>query len=166
MSRYFGYVRVSTKAQEEKELSLPAQQDAVRDFAARKGFEIVQIFEDVESAKEPGRTQFTVMMEALRRDHRIDGIVCHKLDRLSCNLTDFALIDEYIKAGIDFQFVSGNFDRSPAGLLSMGLQGIIAKHFIDNLSEEVKKGLHRRVLVQRRWAFPAPIGYKYQGVEH
>jgi DNA invertase Pin-like site-specific DNA recombinase len=164
-NRYFAYVRVSTKPQEEKDLSLPAQRDAIHDYASRRGLEIVHVYEDVESAREPGRTQFTAMMEVLRKDTRIDGIICHKVDRLLRNFADYALVDEYIQAGVDFPFVTGNYDRSPVGKLGLGVQVLFAKHYIDNLSEEVKKGLHRRVLVEHRWAFPAPLGYMYQGVE-
>ncbi len=160
---YFAYVRVSTD--EQKELSLPAQWAAIREYAVRKGLMIAREFEDIESAKEPGRTAFTEMMESLRKDGRIAAVICHKVDRLTRNLKDFALIDDFIQAGMDFHFVTGNFDRSPAGKLGLGIQALFAKHYLDNLSEEVMKGLNQRMRMQGWWAFMPPLAYRFQGVE-
>jgi site-specific DNA recombinase len=162
--RYFAYVRVST--QEQTDLSLDAQGEAIKQYAARRDLEVVRVYQDVESAKAAGlRPQFTSMLADLRKEPEITGVISHKVDRLLRNFAEFAVVDEYIEAGVDFQFVTGSYDRSPVGKLSFGVQVLFAKHYIDNLSEEVKKGLHQRVLGQRRWAFPPPLGYRYQGVE-
>ena len=49
------YCRVSTKDQEEKGLSLDAQEDLLREYAEENHFQIVKLFRGNESAKAPGR---------------------------------------------------------------------------------------------------------------
>ncbi len=157
--RYFAYARVSSQDQADRDLSIPAQQQAIREYAARKDLLIIREYVDVESAKAPGRKSFTELIEALRTDGRIAGVICHKVDRLVRNFKDYSLIDDFMQAGVDFQFVTGNYDRSPSGMLGLGVQVLFAKHYLDNLSQEVKKGLDQRMLVERKWSFVAPLGY-------
>jgi site-specific DNA recombinase len=45
------YARVSSREQEETGYSLPAQEKLLREYAERKGFEVVRIFSVSESAK-------------------------------------------------------------------------------------------------------------------
>lgn len=99
------------------------------------------------------------MMSRLHKDPRIAGLISHKVDRLLRNFRDYALVDDHMKVGVDFEFVLGNYDNSPVGMLGLGVQVLFAKHYLDNLSQEVKKGLNERMLEKRRWAFVAPLGY-------
>lgn len=112
-------------------------------------------YKDGESAKEPGRRPgFDEMLAALRRDPTIHGVICHKVDRLLRNFPEYVVIDEYMRAGVDFQFLSGNFERNAIGNMLLGLQVVLSKHYSDNFSEDVKKGLHRR------GARRAPLGLR------
>src|SRR5438067_9615549 len=63
------YVRVSSKDQEAAGFSIPAQGRLLREYAASKGFVIVKEFEDVETAKVSGRTQFSEMLAFLKKHH-------------------------------------------------------------------------------------------------
>lgn len=157
--RYLAYARVSSQDQADRDLSIPAQLKAIHEFAERNGLTIVEEYIDIESAKEPGRTRFTEMTTRLTRDPRIAGTISHKVDRLLRNFKDYVLVDDLMKAGVDFQFVLGRYDNSPVGMLGLGVQVLFAKHYLDNLSQEVKKGLDERMLHKRKWAFVAPLGY-------
>ena len=159
IARYFAYARVSSQDQADRDLSIPAQLRAIQEYASRRGLMIVEQFIDIESAKEPGRKRFTEMMVRLRRDARVAGVICHKVDRLLRNFRDFVQVDDFMNAGVDFQFVTGNYDNSPVGKLGLGVQVLFAKHYLDNLSQEVKKGMNERMLEKRKWAFVAPLGY-------
>jgi len=75
-------------------LSIPAQLRAIRKFADENKLTIVQEFTDVESAKEPGRKNFTEMMAKLKQRSDVAGVVTHKLDRLLRNLSDYADVDD------------------------------------------------------------------------
>ena len=45
------------------------------------------------------------------------------------------------------------------GMLGLGMQVLLARHYLHNLSQEVKKGLDQRMLFEGKWAFQAPFGY-------
>ena len=152
----FAYARVSSKEQEREGYSIPVQLRRVREYAERHGFSIVAEYVDVETAKEPGRREFSKMVEAARHDATIGAIICEKVDRLCRNLRDYLTIDELPARTLFWQ---QDFPDNAAGKLSFGMMVLLAKHYIDNLSDEVKKGMAEKV---REGGFPhqAPLGYR------
>ena len=52
------YTRVSSREQQQEGFSLGAQAKLLREYAERNDLQIVRAFEDVETAKASGRTQF------------------------------------------------------------------------------------------------------------
>ena len=66
MGKVFAYARVSTTRQGERGVSLPEQRDAISRYAERHGLEIVQWFEEQESASKQGRPEFNRMLRLLR----------------------------------------------------------------------------------------------------
>jgi site-specific DNA recombinase len=154
------YVRVSSKDQEKEGFSIPAQLRLLREYGARLGFAIVQEFEDVETARRSGRTHFNEMVAYLKRHHTTcRTILVEKTDRLYRNPKDWVLLDEldveihFVK---DNEIVSRN-SRSSEKFIH-GMKVLMAKNFIDNLSEETKKGMLEKA---RSGIYPsyARVGY-------
>jgi len=56
------YARVSTKEQEKEGFSIPAQLKLLKEYAATQGFTVTQVYVDVETAKQTGRTAFGEMV--------------------------------------------------------------------------------------------------------
>jgi DNA invertase Pin-like site-specific DNA recombinase len=135
------YTRASSKEQEREGYSIPAQLNKCRELATKEGYEVVQEFIDVESAKQPGRTNFNKMIEFIKGDS-IDTIICHKVDRLCRNFKDYVTIDDLKVKPL---FVEEEFPDNAAGKLTFGLKVLLAKHYIDNLSDEVKKSLNQKL---------------------
>jgi DNA invertase Pin-like site-specific DNA recombinase len=152
----FAYARVSSKEQEREGYSIPVQLKRIHEYAQRHGFTIVEEFVDVETAKEPGRREFSRMVEAARHDATVGAIICEKVDRLCRNLRDYLTIDELPAKTLFWQ---QDFPDNAAGKLSFGMMVLLAKHYIDNLSDEVKKGMAEKV---QEGGFPhqAPLGYR------
>ncbi|MFN5997324.1 MAG: recombinase family protein [Paracoccaceae bacterium] len=73
-----GYVRVSTEGQGKSRVSLDLQRDAIREFAAKLGVPLLEIFEDVASGRGaksfPSRQGLQRALEAVR-DHGGDLVV-------------------------------------------------------------------------------------------
>jgi site-specific DNA recombinase len=140
MSKCVLYARVSSLKQEEG-YSIPAQLDQLRDYAKRNNLSILKEFTDVESAKEPGRKNFTKMMEFARRRKDV-VILVEKVDRLYRSLHDYIKVEE---SGVTVHFVKGGGTMSPDDLshqkLIQGIQALMARHYIQNLGEEAKKGM-------------------------
>jgi len=152
------YARVSSKEQEREGYSIPAQIEACRKLAEKRRYDVVEEFIDVESAKQTGRTEFGKMIEYVKRA-RIDAIICHKVDRLCRNFRDFVTIDDLTASPI---FVEEEFADNASGKLTYGLKVLLAKHYIDNLSDEVKKGMRQKIL-RGEWPHLAPYGYRNSG---
>src|SRR5258708_39293040 len=89
------YVRVSSKDQEAEGFSIPAQVRLLREYAASKGFVVLEVFVDVETAKASGRTHFSEMLAFLKK-HQAScrTILVEKTDRLYRNLKDWVTLDE------------------------------------------------------------------------
>ena len=153
------YARVSSKDQEKEGFSIPAQQKLLRGYAEEHGFAIKEEFTDIETAKKAGRTSFSKMLTWLRRNSKCKVILVEKTDRLYRNLKDWVELDgmdleiHLVKEGV----VLSEESRSSEKFIH-GIKVLMAKNYIDNLSEEVKKGMLEKA-EQGIWPGPAPLGY-------
>ena len=83
-------------------------------------------------------------------------VVAHKLDRLTRNFSDSIKLEEL---GVHDRFVVSDFPEGPAGVLARDVNLAVAKHYVNNLREEVKKGMAEKV-AQGGWPHRAPLGYR------
>jgi site-specific DNA recombinase len=154
------YARVSSKDQEREGFSIPAQLELLRGYASAQGSEVLQEFVDVETAKQSGRTGFGQMITLLRKNSKCRRVLVEKTDRLYRNLKDWVTLDEL---GLAIHFVKENVVLSPDSRSSEkfmhGIKVLMAKNYIDNLSEEVRKGLHQKAR-SGTWPSFAPLGYR------
>lgn len=96
--RAIGYCRVSTAEQGDSKAGLESQESTIRAEVTHRGWDLVEIRQDVASGKsmrkrdELGRTLRDL------RDGHADALVVAKLDRLSRSVLDFAGIMETAKA--------------------------------------------------------------------
>jgi DNA invertase Pin-like site-specific DNA recombinase len=124
--------------------------------------EVVQWFEERETAARAGRPVFTQMIRHLRTG-KARGVVIHKIDRSARNLKDWAALGEIIDQGVEVHFANEGLDlHSRGGRLSADIQAVVASDFIRNLKEETRKGFYGR-LKQGILPMPAPLGYRNIG---
>jgi DNA invertase Pin-like site-specific DNA recombinase len=141
MKPYLAYVRVST-AKQEQGASLDAQRDAIARYAATRGLEIGQWYEEIETAARSGRKVFNTVVKRLSYGVTA-GLILHKIDRSARNLKDRALLGELIDRGIDVHFARDSLDlRSRGGRLSADIQAVVAADYVRNLREESLKGIY------------------------
>ncbi len=154
------YVRVSSKEQADEGFSIPSQYKLLREFAKSKHFKIIREFEDTETAKRSGRYSFEQMLAYLRENQSCRTLLVEKTDRLYRNLKDWVTLDEL---GLDIHLVKENTLISPDSRsndkLIHGIKVVMAKHYIENLSEEARKGLHQKAS-EGLWPSNAPLGYR------
>lgn len=163
MNKAILYARVSSKEQEKEGFSIPAQLKLLREYAEKHQFTIVEEYTDSETAKKAGRTNFTAMADRIRKDATIDAILVEKTDRLTRNFQDYVLIDDLIsKHDIEVHMVKEGEILSQRAKshtkLIHGIKVVLAKNFIDNLSEETAKGMMEKAQ-QGYWPSAAPYGY-------
>ncbi|HBP90846.1 MAG TPA: recombinase family protein [Nitrospiraceae bacterium] len=153
------YTRVSSKEQEKDGFSIPAQLQLLKGYAQLKGFQVSQEFIDVETAKAAGRTQFREMAKFFQANPEFKILLVEKTDRLYRNFRDYVDLEEL---GLEIHLVKegeilGKDAKSHTKLIH-GIKVVLAKNYIDNLSEEVKKGMRQKV---EQGGFPGkvPVGY-------
>ena len=155
------YVRVSSKDQEKEGFSIPAQRRLLRDHATSRSLVIAAEFEDVETAKTSGRIGFNEMVAYLKKYHATcRTVLVEKTDRLYRNQKDYVTLDDL---GVEIHLVKENTiisrDSRSSDKLMHGMKVLIAKNFIDNLSEETLKGMTEKA---RAGLYPsnASVGYR------
>lgn len=154
------YARVSSREQEKEGYSIPAQLKYLNEYADKKGFHVVQEFTDNETAKKSGRTNFNEMLKFLKHNKNIRTVLVEKTDRLYRNFKDYVVLEDYdleihlVKEGSVLSKESKSHDK-----FIHGIKVLMAKNYIDNLSEEVKKGLYEKAS-QGYWVSKPPHGYK------
>jgi site-specific DNA recombinase len=153
--------RVSSKDQREEGFSIEAQLRLLREYAARLAFVIVKEFVVVESAKKGDRSGFVQMVQYLKTHQATcRTILVEKTDRLYRHPKDWVTLDEL---GVEIHFVKENKIISPSSRssdkLAHGMTVVMAKHYIDNLSEETVKGMTEKA---RAGIYPsyASVGYR------
>lgn len=154
------YARVSSVEQEEEGWSTDAQLRKLREYCSRRGLEILQEFEDAASAKKGSdRRQFEAML-AYIADNRGVEIVVEKVDRLQRNFVDWVRIDEH-KPVIHFvnEGIVADENCPSHSRLFLDLRTVLAKNYIENLSEEIRKGLSEKAR-QGHYPTHAPLGYR------
>jgi DNA invertase Pin-like site-specific DNA recombinase len=160
------YARVSSKDQEREGFSIPAQLKLLRQCAREQHLTIVREFVDVETAKQSGRGGFGEMIAALKADPSCRTILVEKTDRLYRNIKDWMTVDDL---DVTIHFVKENAivskDSRSSEKFLHGIKVLMAKNYVDNLSEEVKKGLLEKA-EQGHWPTVAPVGYVNNRATH
>jgi len=159
MYKYFIYIRKSTDEDDRQVLSLEAQEAELREFAERERLTIVGIFRESQTAKEPGRLIFNQMLERIEKGEA-NGILAWHPDRLARNSVDggkiiFLIDSEKIKS---LKFPTFWFEATPQGKFMLNIAFGQSNYFVDNLSENTKRGL-RQKLRRGEWPGWAPLGY-------
>jgi site-specific DNA recombinase len=151
------YARVSSKEQEKEGFSIPAQLKLLKEYAAANGFLVAQEYVDVETAKQVGRAAFGEMIAYLKAHPSVRVMLVEKTDRLYRNLKDWVTVDE-LEVEIHFPKEGAVLSRNSrsAEKLMHGIKVLMAKNYIDNLSEEARKGMQEKA-EQGIWPTVAPL---------
>ena len=159
------YARVSSKEQEKEGFSIPAQLKLLKKYAVDNQLQVQKEYDDVETARKSGRTKFNKMITFLSKEAKSNHqspckiLLVEKTDRLYRNLKDWVTVDEL---DLEIHFVKENVVLSRESCSSEkfmhGIKVLMAKNYIDNLSEETRKGMTEKA---EQGIYPsfAPLGY-------
>ncbi len=158
-SKYFLYARKSTDDDERQQLSIPSQLDELKSFAQKENILIVDTFIETRTAKMPGRPIFNEMIGRIESGEA-SGILAWHPDRLARNAVDSGKIVYLLDQDKlnDLKFPSFWFHNTPQGLFMLSIAFGQSKYYVDNLSENTKRGFRQKV---RMGIYPnhAPLGY-------
>ena len=159
---WFLYIRKSTDEEGYQVLSIEPQIEELKEFAERENLEISEIFIEKKTAKVPGREVFNEMLSKIESSKIPAGILAWHPDRLSRNSIDGGRIIYLLDTGklTSLKFPTFSFENTPAGKFFLSISLSNAKYYIDNLSENVKRG-NRQKLKCGEWPGQKPLGYIY-----
>src|SRR3989304_2588539 len=163
--KYIAYCRKSTDEKDKQVLSIDAQIAELKKFASGQNLEILDFVAEARTAKVPGRPLFGGVLKRIEKGEA-QGIISWHPDRLARNSIDGGRIIYFLDTGnlIDLKFPSFWFENSPQGKFVLNIAFGQSKYYVDNLSENVKRG--QRTLL-RKGVLPARArkGYFYNEKE-
>ncbi len=162
------FARVSSKEQEETGYSLDSQVKLLEEYEQKKQFTKTKTFRVAESASgKQIRKVFNEMLQYATKN-KVQIIICEKIDRLIRNLKDAASVSDWFQEDPEREvhFVKENFivnkNTKAHENLVWDMKVAIARFYINNLSEEVRKG-QKEKLAQGWLPTKPPIGYQTIG---
>lgn len=131
------YARVSTEDQH----TLAMQNRAMREYAARRGWNVVLQVRDVNSGAVLRQAREKLLDAARRRE--IDGVLVWRLDRWGRSVTDLlATLQELEHLGVGFVSLTEALDlTTPAGRAMAGVLAVFAEFEREVLRERTKAGM-------------------------
>ena len=164
--KFYLYARKSTDDEDHQVMSIEAQLFELREYAKRESLEIIEEITENKTAKKPGRKKFAAMIDEIEELDGV-GILAWHPDRLARNSIDGGRIIYLVDTGKikALSFPTFWFEPTPQGKFMLSIAFGQSKYYVDNLSENVKRGLREKL---RRNIFPglAPLGYINELREH
>ena len=157
--KYIIYVRKSTDVEDKQVLSVEAQIVELRKYAADNNLQVIDTVVEKKTAKVPGRKKFNNMLRRVETGE-VNGILSWHPDRLARNSVDggqiIYLLDQSLLVALKFPMFW--FENTSQGKFMLSMAFSQSKYYVDNLSENTKRGLRQKV---RRKEYPglAPLGY-------
>ncbi len=159
MQKFFLYARKSTDVEDKQVRSIEDQIAELRAFAEKEKLEIFEELVEKQSAKIPGRPIFNEMIRRIEKGEA-QGILAWHPDRLARNSVDGGRIIYLLDCGHlqALKFPTFWAENTSQGKFMLNIAFGQSKYYVDNLSENTKRGLRQKV---KRGEYPgfAPIGY-------
>jgi len=148
------YARVSTNDQQ----TLPMQNRALREYAARRGWTAAMQVREVSSGAIERKAREQLMEAARRRE--IDVVLVWRLDRWGRSVTDLlATLQELEHLGVGFVSLTEALDlTTPAGRAMAGMLAIFAEFEREILRERTRAGLVQARLNGKQLGRPITAG--------
>jgi DNA invertase Pin-like site-specific DNA recombinase len=159
------YVRVSTKAQAERDgnpegYSLPTQRTACRLRAEQLGAEVVDEYIDKDTGtRVDKRPAMLALIERVTQKRDINYVIVHQLSRFARNrLDDASITDRLEMAGAVLISCMEGIDQTTPGRMLQGMLAVVNEYQSRNQSDDIKRKTLQKVKDGGTPAL-APIGY-------
>ncbi len=148
------YARVSGDDRGKEGRNLAGQLEMCREYAERHGWHAVaELAEDDRGASGAALElpQLDRVLE-MARANEFDLLVTREIDRLSRNLAKQLIVEQELRrAGVEIQYVLGDYPDTPEGSLMKNVRAVIAEYERLKIAERVVRG--RRNIVKRGLCF-------------
>ena len=162
------YCRVSSAAQVEEGHGLESQETRCREYAARKGYEVIETFyEKAVSGGTFDRPSFNAMLAFVHGKKSPEGIVViiDDISRFARDIeSHWALRRTLKETGGKLESPSIKFGEDSDSILIENLLASVSQHQRQKNGEQTKNRMRARTM-NGYWVFHAPPGYKYAKVD-
>ncbi len=157
--KFFIYTRKSTDTEDRQVRSISDQLTELKSLALKENVEVVDIFVEKQTAKVPGRPILNEMLQRIEAGEAT-GILAWHPDRLARNSVDGGKIIYLLDTGkiTELKFPTFWCDTTPQGKFMLSIAFSQSKYYVDNLSENIKRG-HRNKVKDGIWPQMSPLGY-------
>ncbi len=157
------YARVSSRKQVKEGHGLESQEARCREYAARCGYDVIEVFQDNRSGKLIDRPGMKAMLQFLRK-RRSDEVVIiiDDISRLARGMEAHIHLRSAIqKVGAVLESPSIEFGEDSDSILVENLLASVSQHQRQKNGEQVKNRMRARLMGGYR-VFQAPVGYRYE----
>lgn len=159
------YPRVSTEEQHVNGLSLPAQRQALTEYAERMGYQIVGVYADEGISARKPVSKRPALLRLLRdvEQNKIDIILVTKLDRWFRNIKEYQITQEILEAHhCHWKTIFEDYDTSTAnGQMVVNIMLAVAQNEADRTSERIKTVFaYKESIGEVKTGMCAPYGYR------
>src|SRR5579872_6303935 len=160
ITKFFIYTRKSTDDTSRQIRSIGDQIAELRELSRRENLTVIEVLVEKQTAKQPGRPIFNEMLDRIERGEA-SGILAWHPDRLARNWVDGGRIIHLVDTGRIkvLRFPNVPFDPTASGKFLLGIMFGQSKYYVDNLSENIKRGLRQKVK-SGIWPQMTPLGYR------
>ena len=157
--KFFIYTRKSTDTEDRQVRSISDQLAELKELAVKEQIDVVDIFVEKQTAKVPGRPVFNEMLLRIEQGEA-NGILAWHPDRLARNSVDGGKVIYLLDTGkiAELKFPTFWCDPTPQGKFMLSIAFSQSKYYVDNLSENIKRG-HRNKVKDGIRPQMAPLGY-------
>src|SRR3989339_2141049 len=161
--KFFIYTRKSTDTEDRQVRSISDQLAELKELAVKEQIDVVDIFVEKQTAKIPGRPVFDEMLLRIEQNEA-NGILAWHPDRLARNSVDGGKIIYLLDTGkiAELKFPTFWCDTTPQGKFMLSIAFSQSKYYVDNLSENIKRGKRNKVK-DGIWPQMSPLGYVNEG---
>jgi len=155
------YTRVSTDEQARSGYSLAQQLEALRDYAAREGYEVL---EEVQDAGQSGASLERPGMDWVRdlvAAGGVSAVLAQDRDRFAREPAyHYLLRREFEEHGCKMRALNDRGDESPEGELTDGILDQLAKYERAKIAERTRRGMLRKAREGRVCSARPPYGFR------
>lgn len=158
--RYVLYARKSTEDESKQLRSIEDQIYDCQRLSDSLGLNIVARLTEKKSAKTPNnRPVFTQMIRDIRQG-KYDAVISWHPDRLARNMREGGELIDMVDEDVlkDLRFVTHYFTNDANGKMLLGMAFVLSKHYSDDLSQKVSRGMRLSFAEGKSSGTPKP-GY-------
>lgn len=159
--KYIRYSRKSSEAKEKQALSITDQNAECDEIIVRKDLHVVNRFQESKTAFKPQKRPMFAKMIALIKEGKANAILTWKPDRLCRNPEEGGILLQLLQDGILKAIRTPQDVYTPdSDHLILQIHFGMANQYSRVLSQNVRRGLNRKVHDRKEYPRPAPIGFE------